>query len=138
MSTDEQASATSSAITGIHAVAVNVADQDRALEFYLKTLDLELRFDSDLGGASRCIEVAPQHAPPSIALVAANTDSPAGGDSGIRLLTPDAEALHRAMVTAGVDVGEILRWTGVPLMLTLRDPDANTLYIMETETTGTQ
>ena len=134
MTAPEHSGEASAVITGLHAVAVNVTDQDRALEFYRRTLGCELRFDSDLGDGFRWIEVAPPGAHTAIALFAATEQSPAGVDTGIRLNTPDAEAVHAAMVAQGVDVDEVLRWPGVPPMFTFRDADANTLYIMETET----
>ena len=53
-------------------------------------------------------------------------------DTGIRLSTKDAEADHSDLRARGVDVDEeILRWEGVPPMFSLRDPDGNTLYIVE-------
>jgi catechol 2,3-dioxygenase-like lactoylglutathione lyase family enzyme len=121
-----------SAITGLHAVAVNVADQDRAIAFYVDMLGFELRFDADLGGGFRWIEVAPPGADTFIALTAATPELPAGSDTGIRLTTLDAEMMHAAMVANGVDVDELLRWPGIPPMFSFHDLDANTLYIMQT------
>ncbi len=122
---------TSVSITGVHAVAVNVTDQDRSIAFYTASLGLELRFDADLGGGFRWIEVAPPGGEVMIALTAATDDRPAGSDTGIRLLTLDAEAMHAAMVAKGVDVDEVLRWPDIPPMFSFRDVDANTLYIMQ-------
>lgn len=120
------------AITGVHVVAVNVADQDSAIAFYVDMLGFELRFDADLGGGFRWIEVAPPGADTLIALTAATPELPAGSDTGIRLMTLDAELLHAAMTADGVDVDELLRWPGIPPMFSFRDLDANTLYIMQT------
>ena len=44
---------------------------------------------------------------------------------------PDAEAEHAAMQERGVNVGEMLRWDGVPPMYTFDDPDGNRFYIVE-------
>ena len=52
-------------------------------------------------------------------------------DTGIRLVTPDAEALHRSLGERGTTVGELLRWPGVPVMFEFEDPDGNTLYAVE-------
>ena len=71
-------------------------------------------------GAATTIAIAPQGS------------SPIGVDTGIRLTTDDAEGDHAALVAHDVDVdAEILRYPGVPPMFTLRDPDGNTLYIVQ-------
>jgi catechol 2,3-dioxygenase-like lactoylglutathione lyase family enzyme len=122
---------TRTSFTGVHTVAIPVTDQDRALEFYTGTLGFEVRMDGDLQQGFRWIEVAPPGAPTSVALVAAGDGLPAGVDTGIRLSTADAATDHATLAAAGVDVEELLRWDGVPPMFSLRDPDGNTLYVME-------
>ncbi len=120
------------AIRGIHTIGVPVTDQDRALRFYTGTLGFETRTDmpvDELG--SRWIEVAPPGSPVSVALVRAGDGVPAGGESGIRFTTADAAALHRDLTAAGVDVGELLNWPGVPPMFAFRDPDGNGLEIVQ-------
>lgn len=117
-------------LTGVHTVAVPVADQDRALAFYTGTLGLEVRMDGELQEGFRWIEVAPPGATTSLALVRAD-GRPTGVDTGIRLLTSDAAADHEALTAAGADVDELLRWEGVPPMFALRDVDGNALYVME-------
>src|SRR5438477_7457197 len=119
-------------ITGVYTVGVPVTDQDRALEFYLDSLGLEKRRDApaeQFGG--RWIEVAPPAAPITIALVPAREGVPAGVQTGIRLTTPDAAAAHADLQARGVEVGELLRWPGVPPMFVVRDPDGNGLEIVE-------
>lgn len=113
-------------------VGVPVSDQERALMFYLETLGFEKRRDVPLpqfGG--RWIEVAPRSASVSIALVPAREDVPAGTQTGIRLRTRDAAAIHARLRAGGVEVGEVLRWPGVPPMFSFRDPDGNGLEIVE-------
>ncbi|MET3974835.1 VOC family protein [Cellulosimicrobium sp. 4261] len=118
-------------LTGVHTVAVPVADQDRALAFYTGTLGLELRMDGELQAGFRWIEVAPPGAATSVALVRADDGRGAGVDTGIRLTTTDAAGDHATLSAAGADTGELLRWEGVPPMFALRDADGNTLYVME-------
>lgn len=120
------------AIRGIHTIGVPVTDQDKALAFYTGTLGFETRRDmpvDELG--SRWIEVAPSGAPVTVALVVASDGVPAGGESGIRFTTADAAALHRGLTAAGVDVGELLDWPGVPPMFAFRDPDGNGMEIVQ-------
>jgi lactoylglutathione lyase len=119
-------------ITAIRTVGVPVRDQDRALDFYVGTLGLEKQMDApvpQLGG--RWIVVAPPEQGATIALLPEREDVPAGIETGIRLGTEDAEADHASLGAAGVDVGELLRWEGIPPMFTVRDPDGNGLEIVE-------
>ncbi|HEY3843039.1 MAG TPA: VOC family protein [Acidimicrobiales bacterium] len=117
-------------ITDVRTVGVPVTDQDRALEFYVDTLGFEKRLDVPLDGGHRWIEVAPAGATTSIALVAAHDGVRAGVETGVRLITEDAEADHATLRSRGVDTGDILRWEGVPPMFALRDQDGNGLEIV--------
>lgn len=122
----------SSRITGVHTVGVPVADQDRALAFYVDKLGFETRLDvpvEQLGG--RWIEVAPPGAPVTIALVPQRDGVPSGVETGIRLTTPDADAVHADLRRRGVEVGELLRWLGTPAMFAVRDEDGNGLEVVE-------
>ena len=118
-------------ITQVGTVAVPTVDQDRSLAFYSGVLGFEITRDVPFGDGQRWIEVAPPAAGTTIAL-APQGSSPVGVDTGIRLTTDDAEGDHAALVARAVDVDEeILRYPGVPPMFTLRDPDGNTLYIVQ-------
>ena len=120
-----------SSITQVGTVAVPTTDQDRSLAFYTEVLGLEVTRDVPFGDGQRWIEVAPPGAVTTIA-IAPQGSSPVGVDTGIRLTTDDAEGDHAALVAHAVDVdAEILRYPGVPPMFTLRDPDGNTLYIVQ-------
>jgi lactoylglutathione lyase len=113
-------------------IGVPVSDQDRALQFYRDQLGFEKRRDvpvPQFGG--RWIEVAPPGATVTIALVPAGEDAPAGVQTGIRLKTADAAAVRSELQERGVEVGELLRWPGVPAMFALRDQDGNSLEIVE-------
>jgi catechol 2,3-dioxygenase-like lactoylglutathione lyase family enzyme len=117
-------------ITDVGTVGVPVSNQDQALEFYRDKLGFELRMDGTFGEGLRWIEVAPPGASTSVALVLAGEGNPAGIDTGVRFSTQDAVADHAALRARGVDVdAEVLAFP-VP-MFTLRDPDANRLYVVE-------
>src|ERR1700690_2746317 len=103
-------------ITGVRTVGIPVRDQDAALEFYVGTLGLDKRLDVDMGGGRRWIEVVPAGTATSIALIRAPDGLPAGVETGIRFVTPDADSVHAGRRAAGVDTGELLRWEGVPPM----------------------
>ena len=117
-------------ITQITTVAVPVTDQERSLAFYVDTLGFVKVRDVPFGD-QRWIEVAPSAGGTTIAIPPLG-DAPVGVDTGIRLTTENAEADHAALKANGVEVdAEILRFPGVPPMFTLRDPDGNRLYVVE-------
>ena len=119
------------AITHVATAAVPVADQERALAFYTDQLGFETVRDVPFGPGQRWLEVAPSGGGATIAIAPLGDATP-GIDTGIRLTTADAAADHAALQGRGVDVDtEILRYPGVPPMFSLRDPDGNTLYIVE-------
>jgi catechol 2,3-dioxygenase-like lactoylglutathione lyase family enzyme len=118
-------------ISDVRTVGVPVTDQERALEFYGGVLGFEVRLDTPFPGG-RWIEVAAPGATTTIALAAAQEGTPTGVDTGIRFTTADAAADHAALTAAGVRAdGEVLRFPGVPPMFSFRDPDGNTLYVVE-------
>lgn len=119
-------------IDDVMAIGVPVTDQDRALGFYLEKLRFEKRRDVPLpqfGG--RWIEVAPPGATVAIALVPAREGLPAGVETGIRLKTDDAAAVHTELQARGVDVGELMHWPGVPAMFAFHDQDRNGLEVVQ-------
>jgi catechol 2,3-dioxygenase-like lactoylglutathione lyase family enzyme len=121
----------SSRINGVSTVGVPVTDQSRALDFYI-ALGFEKRLDAPFGPGLRWIEVAPPEAVTTIALMPTPEGVPTGVDTGIRLTAGSAGAVHADMLAQGIDVdAEIMRWEGVPPMFTFRDPDGNTLVIVE-------
>jgi catechol 2,3-dioxygenase-like lactoylglutathione lyase family enzyme len=119
-------------ITEVRTVAVPVADQDRALEFYVEKLGFEKRVDTTFSGTRRWIEVAPRGSSTTIALAPLPRAGTTGIDTGIRLATQDAETDHADLLARGVDADpEVLHFEGAPPMFSLRDPDGNLLYVVE-------
>ncbi|HEU0041252.1 MAG TPA: VOC family protein [Jiangellaceae bacterium] len=118
-------------ITDVRTIGVNVTNQDNAIAFYVATLGFEKRLDAPISPTMRWIEVAPPGATTSIALNANQGTTDVAADTGIRFTVPDAEAEHAAMRERGVNVGDVLRWEGVPPMYTFDDPDGNRFYIVE-------
>jgi lactoylglutathione lyase len=119
-------------IDGVRTVGIPVNDQDRALAFYIDTLGFEKLVDVPLeqfGG--RWIELRLPQSATTIALTPARDEVPAGVDTGIRLTTDNAAALHTELSDRGVDIDELLQWEGMPPMFDFRDPDGNVLYVSE-------
>jgi predicted enzyme related to lactoylglutathione lyase len=121
-------------ITQVGRVVVPVSDQERALEFYTGVFGFEKRVDVPFGDDNRWIEVGPKGQQTSIALSRPPEGYPIGVNTGISLATENADADHTALKEAGVDVDETVMRIGdpVPPMFTFRDPDGNTLMVVET------
>ena len=115
-------------------VCVSVAVTDRAIEFYVDTLGFEKVVDVPMGPDMRWVEVKPNGHETNIALAPPPPGQPAGAQqTGICIDTTDIDADHAALKAAGVDVDEeISRFGGpVPPMFWFRDPDGNSLLIVE-------
>jgi catechol 2,3-dioxygenase-like lactoylglutathione lyase family enzyme len=121
----------SNTITTIRTVAIPASDQDKTVAFFVEKLGFEQRMDAELQPGFRWIEVAPPGSDVSVAIVAASNELPAGVDTGIRFVATDADAEHASMTAQGVDVGELLRWPGVPAMFSFVDHDVNRFYLAE-------
>ena len=118
-------------ITDVRTIAIDVANQDDAIAYYVATLGFEKRLDAPISPTTRWIEVAPAGASVSIALNAAEGFGARSTDTGVRFTVPDAAAEHASMQQRGVTVGDLLTWEGVPPMFSFDDPDGNRFYVVE-------
>jgi catechol 2,3-dioxygenase-like lactoylglutathione lyase family enzyme len=116
-------------ISQVGTVFVPVADQERALGFYVEKLGFEQRADFSYGGGNRWIEVAPPGSTIAIALVPLEEGEPVRGDQTYcALASEDIEADHAALHARGVDVDEQIARKGTPrsglisLAATVEDP----------------
>ena len=127
-------SKTATRISKLGTVCVPVSDQERAIEFYVNTLGFEKRSDVPFGNGYRWVEVAPEGATTTIAIVPPPPGNPTGDvQTGIALNTDDVDAVHADLKARGVDVDEEVSRMGdpVPPMFWFRDPDGNSLLIVE-------
>ena len=125
---------TSLNLTRVGRVCVTVADTDRAIDFYVGTLGFEKVVDEPMGPGMRWVEVAIPGAETTIALAPPPEGEPAGGsETRICLDTSDVDGAHAALKAAGADVDdEVSRYGGlVPPMFWLRDPDGNSLIVVQ-------
>ena len=127
-------SLTASRINSLSLVIVPVSDQDGQIEFYEK-LGFEKRTDIPFGGQYRWVEVYLPGNSTGIALA----PPPPGGEfgnreTGISLSTDDIDATHEHLKSLGVDVDAQVARMGdpVPPMFWLRDPEGNSLLIVQT------
>jgi len=123
---------TASRISEIGLVIIPSTDQDRSVEFY-EALGFEKRTDIAFGDAYRWVEVYPPNGTTGIALAPPRAGDPTGVQTGISLTTDDIDATHAQLQSSDVDVdAEVMRMSEpVPPMFWFRDPDANTLLIVE-------
>jgi catechol 2,3-dioxygenase-like lactoylglutathione lyase family enzyme len=120
-------------VSNIGVVMFAVADQDAAIDFYTKKLGFELRGDDAFGenGEMRWVEVAPPGSTARLSLNLPMRGEPGGGAIGVE--TPDVPAEHaRLKAIDGIDMDpEPMRTPGAPLMFMVRDPDGNTVVVVE-------
>ncbi len=135
-------------INQVGTVFVPVADQERALGFYVGKLGFEKRADFTYGDEGiRWIEVAPPGAANTISLVPPSEGESAGGDAArCAFATEDIEADHATLRARGVDVDAEIARAGkrragivaldvtvgdpVPAQFFFRDADGNRFLIV--------
>jgi len=125
---------TTSKVNKIATVIIPVTDQDRQVDFYVDKLGFTKRVDVPFGNGYRWIEVGIGDESTTIALAPPPENVPTGKrETGISLQTDDIDAYHAALKAAGVDVDEtVMRMGGpVPPMFWLRDPEGNTLMVVQ-------
>ena len=118
----------------IATVIIPTANQDAAVDFYVGKLGFELRTDIPFGGGMRWIEVGLGSESTTIALAPPPPEVPTGNrETGISLQSDDIDAYHAQLKQAGVDVDESVQRMGdpVPPMFWLRDPEGNTLMVVQ-------
>jgi catechol 2,3-dioxygenase-like lactoylglutathione lyase family enzyme len=125
-------------VTEIGVAMFTVADQDAALAFYTGKLGYEVRSDSRFGEQNemRWVEVAPPGSRARLALNPPMFDQPGGGSIGVE--TADVIGEHQRLTAiGGIDLDpEPMRMPGAPLMFMLRDPDGNTVVVVEAPPAG--
>jgi len=115
-------------------VCVTVADTDRAIDFYVDKLGFEKIVDVPMGPEMRWVEVVLPGTETTIALAPPPPGQSAGGSqTGIILDTSDVDGDHATLKAEGVDVDDEVSRYGdpVPPMFWFRDPDGNTLSIVQ-------
>ncbi len=120
-------------IGAITLVIIPSVDQDRSIEFYVDSLGFEKRTDVPFGDNYRWVEVYPPSGTTGIALAPPRPGDPTAVQTGITLDTDDIDASHAELRSRGVDVDAEVSRMGdpVPPMFWFRDPDGNTLLVVE-------
>lgn len=92
-------------ISHIHSTTVVVADQQRALDFYVDTLGWEKAMDSPMGPDMRWLTVVPPGATTQLVLAQeswAGEIQRRGGHSGVTLIADDIDATYAELSGRGV------------------------------------
>jgi lactoylglutathione lyase len=123
-------------ITELHTVALYVADQDRAKQFYVETLGFELGADQQSpGGIGRWIEVMPKAAQTAFMLADAagwNKQDRIGKSADVTLRCENTRALHAELTAKGVTVTEP-QTQRFGTFIDITDPDGHTLRVVDME-----
>jgi catechol 2,3-dioxygenase-like lactoylglutathione lyase family enzyme len=127
-------SSTKTRVNKIATVVVPVADVDRAIGFYVDKLGFEKRVDVPFGNGYRWVEVGIADETTTIALAPPPEGKSSGNtETGISLQTDDIDAYHAQLKASGVDVDPEVSRMGdpVPPLFWLRDPEGNTLMVVQ-------
>jgi catechol 2,3-dioxygenase-like lactoylglutathione lyase family enzyme len=123
-------------IDKIQLISLPVSDQDRARDFYVNTLGLELVRDNPMGPEQRWVEVAPAGSPTGITLVTWFPSMAPGSSKGLVLQTSDVDGDIARLKEAGVAVDgpQEAPWGR---FATLDDPDGNGIVLAGPPPAGT-
>jgi catechol 2,3-dioxygenase-like lactoylglutathione lyase family enzyme len=93
-------------ISRIHSTTIVVADQDKALDFYVNTLGWNKDIDQQMSPDMRFVSVVPPGAETQLVLGLAGWFDGANlsrqGPTGISLVTPDIDATYATLTERGV------------------------------------
>jgi len=129
-------------ISSIHSTTIIIADQERALEFYVGTLGWEKRIDERMPDGYRFLTVAPPGGQAELVLGPAHVHGMEPGQgishgrgmegaSGITLSVDDMEGTYQTLLERGV------RFSGPPAVMPwgdratwMIDPDGNRFFLV--------
>jgi catechol 2,3-dioxygenase-like lactoylglutathione lyase family enzyme len=120
------------AITNVVVVSVPVSDQERAKQFYVDALGLELVRDDNSIPGRRWVQVRPPGGGTALTLVTWFETMPAGSLRGLVLRVTDLLALYETLTARGVT------FEGPPtrqpwgIETVVRDPDGNGIVLQQT------
>jgi catechol 2,3-dioxygenase-like lactoylglutathione lyase family enzyme len=118
-------------IADVMVVSVPVSDQERAKEFYVEKLDLELVREDDSVPGIHWLQVAPRGSSTSLTLVTWFESMPPGSLRGLVLACDDLDRTYDALVEAGVEVDRELADQPWEKEAVIRDPDGNRLVLQQ-------
>jgi catechol 2,3-dioxygenase-like lactoylglutathione lyase family enzyme len=120
------------AVTGVQVLSLPVSDQDRARDFYVDVLGLDLLRDAEMQPGLRWVQVTPRGATTTITLVTWFDTMPAGSNRGLVLETDDLEGDVERLRGLGVAIPEGIQQQPWGRFVTFSDPDGNGLVLQAT------
>jgi catechol 2,3-dioxygenase-like lactoylglutathione lyase family enzyme len=120
------------AITGIQVLSLPVSDQDRARDFYVDVLGMDLLRDAQMGPGMRWVQVAPRGSGTTITLVTWFDTMPAGSYRGLVLETDDLDGDVERLRERGLDFPDGTQQQPWGRFVTFADPDGNGLVLQAT------
>jgi catechol 2,3-dioxygenase-like lactoylglutathione lyase family enzyme len=121
-------------ITRVQIVSVPVADQDRALEFYVGVLGFEVLHDSPMGPDMRWVQIAPKGAQTTVTLVTWFPTMRPGSLKGLLLETDTLESDIERLIEAGTVIENGIQEETWGRYVTLNDPDGNGIILRAADT----
>lgn len=116
-------------IDHVQIVHIPVSDQDRARAFYADTLKLTVIADMEMGPHGRWLQVAPEGAQTSLALVPGEAPLTAGSLRGMVLQTSDIDATVTRLRRHGVEFPDGIEDMPWARAARFTDPDGNELVL---------
>jgi catechol 2,3-dioxygenase-like lactoylglutathione lyase family enzyme len=120
------------AITQVQLLSLPVRDQDRARDFFVHALGLELVRADPMGPDMHRVEVAPRGGDTSITLVGWFPTMPPGSTKGLVLGTDDLEGDVAVLTTRGVTIEGGIQQQPWGRFVTFDDPDGTGLALQTT------
>ena len=120
------------AITGVQVVSLPVSDQDRARDFYVDVLGMDLLRDAQMQPGMRWVQVAPRGGEATITLVTWFDSMAAGSYRGLVLETDDLDADVERLRSHGLGIPEGIQQQPWGRFVTFTDPDGNGLVLQAT------
>ena len=117
------------AISKVQVVSVPVSDPDRAKDFYVNVLGMELLQDMPMSESMRWIQVRPNASQASITLVTWFPSMPAGSLKGLVLETEDMEATIAEIAARGFVIEGDIDEQPWGRFVTFDDPDGNGIVL---------
>lgn len=129
-------------VTAIDIVPVVVDDQEKALEFYVDLVGLELRQDEEYGDGTRWIEVAPARSKTKLTLKTPSMFEKAeavhrralmGSSPQVTFLVDDCRQIYQRLQNAGVPFDDEPTQRAWGTSVTARDPAGNLVVFTESD-----
>lgn len=124
---------TTEATMKLEVVMLPVADVDRAIDFYANRVGFNLDHDvqADVG---RVVQLTPPGSGCSIVIGTGMKELDAmqpGSIRGLHLVVPDVEQVREALISRGVEVGEVITYPRGIKYAGFSDPDGNSWLLQE-------